>query len=86
MPPPLSIALKATQYSSGSTESQNGWGSKGPLWVTQPNPLLKEGHPEQAAQHRGQAGLEHLQRRRLHSLPGQLLPAELFELALRRGW
>ena len=29
------------------------------------------GHPEQAAQHRVQAGLEYLQRRRLHSLPGQ---------------
>jgi len=29
------------------------------------------GHPEQAAQHRGQAGLEYLQRRRLHNLPGQ---------------
>ena len=34
-------------------------------------PLPKQGHPEQAAQHRGQAGLEYLQRRRLHSLPGQ---------------
>ena len=31
----------------------------------------KQGHPEQAAQHRVQAGLEYLQRRRLHSLPGQ---------------
>ena len=29
------------------------------------------GHPEQAAQHRTQAGLEYLQRRRLHNLPGQ---------------
>ena len=53
------------------TESQPGRGWQGPLWVTQPNPLPKQGHPEQAAQHRGQAGLEHLQRRRLHSLPGQ---------------
>jgi len=34
--------------------------------VTQPNPLPKQGHPEQAAQHRVQAGLEYLQRRRLH--------------------
>jgi len=41
------------------TESQNGRGWKGPLWVTQPNPLPKQGHPEQAAQHRGQAGLEY---------------------------
>ena len=46
-----------------------GW--KGPLWVPQPNPLPKQGHPEQAAQHRVQAGLEYLQGRRLHSLPGQ---------------
>ena len=53
------------------TESQNGRGWKGPLWVTQPNPLPKQGHPEQAAQHRVQAGLEYLQRRRHHSLPGQ---------------
>ena len=52
-------------------ESQHGQGWQGPLWVTQPNPLPKQGHPEQAAQHRGQAGLEYLQRRRLHSLPGQ---------------
>jgi len=46
------------------TESQNVGGWQGPLWVTQPNPLPKQGHPEQAAQHRGQAGLEYLQRRR----------------------
>ena len=39
-----------------------------------PTPLLKEGHPEQAAQHRVQAGLEYLQRRRLHNLPGQPVP------------
>jgi len=44
------------------TESQRVWGWQGPLWVTQPNPLPKQGHPEQAAQHRGQAGLEYLQR------------------------
>ena len=53
------------------TESQHGRGWQGPLWVTQPNPLPKQGHTEQAAQHRVQAGLEYLQRRRLHSLPGQ---------------
>jgi len=44
---------------------------KGPLWVTQPNPLPKQGHPQQAAEHHVQGGLEYLQRRRLHSLPGQ---------------
>ena len=37
-----------------------------PVW-----PPAKQGHPEQGAQHRVQAGLEYLQRRRLHSLPGQ---------------
>ena len=56
------------------TEFQHGRGWQGPLWVTQPNPLLKQGHPEQAAQHRVQGGLEYLQRRRLHSLPGQSVP------------
>jgi len=46
-------------------ESQNAQGWQGPLWVTQLNPLPKQGHPEQAAQHRVQVGLEYLQRRRL---------------------
>ena len=36
-----------------------------------PTPLLKQGHLQQAAQDLVQAGLEYLQRRRLHSLPGQ---------------
>ena len=31
-------------------ESQHGRGWQGPLWVPQPNPLPKQGHPEQAAQ------------------------------------
>ena len=53
------------------TESRNVRGWQGPLWVTQSNPLPKQGHPEQAAQHHVQVGLEYLQRRRLHSLPGQ---------------
>ena len=52
-----------------SIPAWQGW--QGPLWVTQPSPLPKQGHPEQGAQHRIQAGLEYLQRRRLHSLPGQ---------------
>jgi len=56
------------------TESQNGRGWKGPLWVTQSNLLPKQGHLQQAAQDRVQAGLEYLQRRRLHSLPGQPVP------------
>ena len=33
-----------------------------------PTPLPKQGHLEQAAQDRVQAGLEYLQRRRIHSL------------------
>jgi len=37
-------------------------------------PLPKQGHPEQDAQDLVQAGLEYLQRRRLHSLPGQPVP------------
>ena len=36
-----------------------------------PTPLPKQGHPEQAAQHRGQAVLEYFQRRRIHNLSGQ---------------
>jgi len=37
-------------------------------------PLLKQGHLQQAAQDLVQAGLEYLQRKRLHSLPGQPVP------------
>ena len=41
-----------------------------------PSPTLlpKQGHPEQAAQDLVQVGLEYLQRRRLHNLPGQPVP------------
>ena len=39
-----------------------------------PTLLPKQGHPERAAQDLVQAGLEYLQRRRLHSLPGQPVP------------
>ena len=39
-----------------------------------PTPLMKEGHLQQAAQELVQVGLEYLQRRRLHNLPGQPLP------------
>jgi len=54
-----------------SVESSNGLGCKGPLKAIQSSPLPKQGHPEQAAQDHVQVGLEYLQRRRLHSLPGQ---------------
>ena len=40
-------------------------------WSTSPTPLLKQGHPEQAAQDLVQVGLEYIQRRRLHNLPGK---------------
>ena len=39
-----------------------------------PTPLTKQGHLQQAAQDLVQAGLEYLQRRRLHNLPGQPVP------------
>ena len=52
-----------------SPEPQPGTGWKGLLGITQPNPL-----PKQAAQDLVQAGLEYLQRRRLHSPSGQLGP------------
>jgi len=64
------------------TESQNIQGWKGPLWVTQPNPLPKQGHPEQAAQDCVQAGLEYLQRRRL---PRVTLTAPLPPVQARRS-
>jgi len=39
-----------------------------------PSPLPKQGHLHQAAQELVQVGFEYLQRRRLHSLPGQPVP------------
>jgi len=39
-----------------------------------PTPLPKQGHLEQATQDLVQAGLEYLQRRRLHSPSGQPVP------------
>ena len=48
------------------TESQHGRGWQGPLWVTQSNPLPKQGHPEQAAQDLVQVGLEYLQEQEGH--------------------
>jgi len=61
----------------GLTESQNhrmvgvGRDLCGP---SSPTPLTKQGHLQQAAQDHAQAGLEYLQRRRLHNLPGQPFP------------
>jgi len=39
-----------------------------------PTLLPKQGHLQQAAQDLVQAGLEYLQRRRIHNLPGQPVP------------
>jgi len=39
-----------------------------------PTFLLKQGHLQQAAEDLVQAGLEYLQRRRLHKFPGQPVP------------
>jgi len=39
-----------------------------------PTPLPKQSHLQQAAQDLVQVGLEYLQRRRLHNLPGQPVP------------
>jgi len=39
-----------------------------------PTPLTKQGHLQQAAQDRVHAGLEYLQRRTIHNLPGQAVP------------
>ena len=59
------------------TESQNhrmvGVGSD-LCGSSSPTLLPKQGHLQQAAQDLVQAGLEYLQRRRLHSLPGQPVP------------
>ena len=79
LPPKLGMPLAGGQPAPGKpghriTEPQNVRAWKGPLWVTQSNPLPKQGHPEPAAQDCVQAGLEYLQRRRLHSLPGQPVP------------
>ena len=53
------------------TESQNCRGLKGPLEMVESNPPAKAGSLDQVAQVGVQAGLEGLQTRRLHNLPGQ---------------
>ena len=44
------------------------WGSSSPIL------LPKQGHLQEAAQDHVQAGLEYVQKRRLHNLPGQPVP------------
>jgi len=58
----FAVFLRENLVGTRTTESQHGRGWKGPLWVTQPNPLPKQGHPEQAAQDHVQVGLEYLHR------------------------
>jgi len=61
------------------TRNHRAFGVGRDLWGSpSPTPL---GHPQQPAQDSVQAGLEYLQRRRLHNLPGQPVPV----LALRPG-
>ena len=48
-----------------------------------PTPLPKQGHLQQAAQDLVQAGLEYLQRRRLHNLSGQPVPEVDGKLGLK---
>jgi len=70
------------------TESQNHrmfrvgrdlWGS------SSPTPLPKQGHLQQAAQDLVQVGLDYLQRRRIHNLPGQPVPVVNIALAGQGG-
>ena len=56
------------------TESQNRRGRKGPPEIIESNPPAKAGSLHQVTQVRVQVGLEYLQRRRLHNLPGQPVP------------
>ena len=60
------------------TESQNhrmaGFG-KDLSGSSSPTPLVKQGNLKQVAQDCVQAGLEYLQRRRIHNFPGQPVPA-----------
>jgi len=67
-------AQRARSQPQAFTESQNhrivGVG-RDLCGSSSPTPLPKQGHPEQGAQDLVQAGLEYLQRRRLHNLPGQ---------------
>ena len=65
------------RLSSTGTESQNHrmfGGGRDLCGSSSTTPLPKQGHPEQGAQDSVQAGLEYLQRRRLHNLPGQPVP------------
>ena len=56
------------------TESQNCRGWKGPLEIIESNPPAKAGSLDQVPQVCIQAGLELLQRRRLHNPSGQPVP------------
>lgn len=60
------------------SESQNGWGGKGPVEVIQSegllSSLLKQGHLRQVALDHIQAAFEKLQAGRLHSPSGQPVP------------
>jgi len=75
---PVLIDLVSRAHTQGNhAESQNhrmvGVG-RDLCGSSHPTPLPKQGHLQQATQDLVQAGLEYLQRRRIHSLPGQPVP------------
>ena len=70
----LSPLLKHTTHHLTVTESQNCRGWKGPPEIIQSNPPAKASSLDQATPVGIQAGLECLQRRRIHNLPGQPVP------------
>jgi len=64
---------QCTEQRKRITESQTVRGWKGPLWVTQPNPLPKQGHPQQAAQDHVNVGKRRMPGRRV-AARGQSFP------------
>ena len=71
---PVSL-LYTTLWFSDFTESQNCRGWNRPLEIIESNPPAKAGSLDQVAQVGVQAGVDYLQRRRLHNLSGQPVPA-----------
>ena len=65
----LPVFCTVTGFSPCPHKSQSGRGSRDLCGSPSPALLPKQGHLQQAAQDLVQAGLEYLQRRRLHNLP-----------------
>jgi len=69
----VSSLIELRHYRITQNHRMVGWGMS--LWrSSSPTLLPKKSHLQQAAKDRVQAGLEYLQRRRLHNLPGQPVP------------